>query len=334
MLELPGYKIEKEIGKGGMARVYLALHEGLQRQVAIKVMSKHLDEDMGFSERFMREARIVANLNHQYIVTVYDVNVFDGYHYIAMEYLPGGITLDTRIKQGITPQEGLETIKHIAAALGYAHSKDIVHRDVKPENIMYREDGSAVLTDFGIARSTTATTKMTVTGTVIGTPHYMSPEQAQGKELGPCSDIYSLGVVFYQVLTGNVPYEADSTVSVLLKHISEPVPTLEAELAIYQPVLNCMMAKDKESRYQNCDEIIADIDSLLTGGDASNATTVINQALQETVVQQAGIPYAGTQGLKQKQKFLIAAITAGIFVAASAGGYIVYEQNQAAKQQQ
>ncbi|MBT8438479.1 MAG: protein kinase [Gammaproteobacteria bacterium] len=334
MLELPGYKIEKEIGKGGMARVYLALHEGLQRQVAIKVMSRHLDEDMDFSERFMREARIVANLNHQHIVTVYDVNVYDGYHYIAMEYLPGGVTLDTKIKQGITPQEGLETIKQVAAALAYAHSKDIVHRDIKPENIMYREDGSAILTDFGIARSTTATTKMTVTGTVIGTPHYMSPEQAQGKELTLSSDIYSLGVVLYELLTGKVPYEADSTVSVLLKHVSEPVPSLEGELAIYQPVLDCMMAKDKESRYQNCGEIIADIDSLIAGGDASNATTVINQALQATVVQQADIPADGTPAIKRKQKRLIVAIAAGVFVAASAGGYLVYQQNQAAKEQQ
>jgi hypothetical protein len=199
---------------------------------------------------------------------------------------------------------------------------------------MYREDGSAVLTDFGIARSTTAATKLTTTGTVIGTPHYMSPEQAQGKELGPCSDIYSLGVVLYEVLTGKVPYEADSTVSVLLKHISEPVPTLEAELAIYQPVLDCMMAKDKENRYQDCNEIIADINSLLAGDNASNATTVINQALQATVVQQAGMPTAGTPAIKRKRKRLFAAITAGVFVAVSAGGYLVYEQNQATKEQQ
>lgn len=339
MLELPGYKIEKQIGKGGMARVYLAVHEGLHREVAIKVMSKHLDEDAGFSERFMREARIVANLNHQNIVTVYDVNVYDGYHYIAMEYLPGGITLDHKIKQGISPRDGIETIKQVAAALGYAHSKGIVHRDVKPENIMYREDGSAVLTDFGIARSTSSVTKMTATGTVIGTPHYMSPEQAQGQELGSFADIYSLGVVLYEVLTGKIPYDADSSIAIVFKHITEAVPTLESELSIYQPVLDRMMSKDKETRYHNCDEIIADINSLMSGGDASNATminnaTVINQAVQAGSRQNKTTVIAGQQASKPKNRFLIPAIAAGVLVVASAAGYIVYDQNQNAEQQQ
>ena len=339
MLELPGYKIEKQIGKGGMARVYLAVHEGLHREVAIKVMSKHLDEDSGFSERFMREARIVANLNHQNIVTVYDVNVYDGYHYIAMEYLPGGITLDHKIKQGISPQAVIDTIRQVASALGYAHGKGIVHRDVKPENIMYREDGSAVLTDFGIARSTTSATKMTATGTVIGTPHYMSPEQAQGQELGSFADIYSLGVVFYEALTGKVPYDADSSIAVVFKHITEPVPTLEGELAIYQPVLDRMMSKDKETRYQNCDEIIADINSLISGGDAFNATminnaTAINPAVQVGARQNKTTAVTGLQNSKPKNKFLIPAIAGGVLIIASAGAYVAYDQNRAAQEQQ
>ena len=324
-----------------MALVYLAVHEGLHREVAIKVMSKHLDEDAGFGERFMREARIVANLNHQNIVTVYDVNSYDGYHYIAMEYLPGGITLDHKIKQGITPEAGITTIQHVATALGYAHDKGIIHRDVKPENIMYRENGSAVLTDFGIARSTSSSaTKMTATGTIIGTPHYMSPEQAQGEELGPGADIYSLGVVFYEVLTGEVPFDADSSIAILLKHVSEPVPTLDAELAVYQPVLEGMLAKDTVSRYQDCADIVADLDSLVSGGAVSKKTlirnaTAINPATPAAI---AAIKKAegktGSQATPAKKKLLIPALAATVLVVASAAGYIFYDQNQAEQEQQ
>lgn len=349
-MEIPGYIIEKQIGKGGMARVYLALHEGLDRKVAIKVMNRQMDDDdSDFSDRFMREARIVANLTHQYIVTVYDVGMHDGYHYIAMEYLPGGITLDHKLKEGLSLQEGLTTIKHVAAALGFAHSKDIVHRDVKPENIMYREDGSAVLTDFGIARATTSATKMTATGTVIGTPHYMSPEQAQGQEIGAFSDIYSLGVVFYEVLTGNVPYDAESTIAVVFKHITEPVPKLEGEIAVFQPILDRMMAKTREERYETCDQIIADINSITGGGFADNATiindatiinnaTVINKAVTDAQARQT------QQAKKEKtNKKLFAALAVGAVAAIALiiGGYYYSQQSveeerlaQQARQQQ
>ena len=346
MLELPGYEIEKQIGKGGMAKVYLAVHKGLHRKVAIKVMSLHLSEDENFSDRFMREARIVANLNHQNIVTVYDVNVHNGYHYIAMEYLPGGVTLDHKIKEGLAPRHGVEAIKQVAAALGYAHSKGIVHRDVKPENIMFREDGTAVLTDFGIARSTnSAATKMTSTGTVIGTPHYMSPEQAQGQEVGSYSDIYSLGVVLYETLTGKLPYEADTTIAVIFKHITEPVPTLESELAKYQPVLNRMMAKKKEDRYQSCAEIVADMNSLLMGGEVSKAT-LINDAtrIQYDIKDKLARHQAAMADTHNKQstaanefsknKFLIPGIAASVLLLASIGGYIIYSQRQPASSEQ
>ena len=340
MLELPGYKINRQIGKGGMARVYLAVHEGLHREVAIKVMSKHLDEDSGFAERFMREARIVANLNHQNIVTVYDVNSHDGYHYIAMEYLPGGVTLEQKIKQGITPAEGLVTIRQVAIALGYAHGKGIVHRDVKPENIMYREDGSAVLTDFGIARSTTSATKMTATGTVIGTPHYMSPEQAQGEELTPGSDIYSLGVVMYETLTGKVPYEADSSIAIVFKHITEPVPTLDDELAVFQPVLDRMMAKDLSSRYQDCADLVTDLESLMSGGNVSKETlinnaTAINPASPATIAAAKRITgNVPAQDTQNRKKWRLPAIAASVLVAAAAGAYVVYDQDRAAQEQE
>jgi len=274
MLELPGYIIEKQIGKGGMARVYLALHEKLDRHVAIKVMSKHLDEDdSSFGERFMSEARIVARLAQQNIVTIFDVGTHDGYHYITMELLPG-TTLDDKIKQGLTPSESLSILKQVAAALDYAHQKDIIHRDVKPENIMFREDGSAVLTDFGIAKSTSAANKMTATGTIIGTPHYMSPEQAQGQKTGSFSDIYSLGAVFYEMLTGKVPYNADSSIAVVFKHITESVPELSGDLSKYQMLLNGLMAKNPEERYHSGQDIIADIEQLERDETPDNATRI------------------------------------------------------------
>lgn len=326
MLELPGYQIEKQIGKGGMAKVYLALHEGLHRQVAIKVMAKHLDEDdSGFSDRFMREARIVANLGHQNIVTVYDVGKHDGYHYIAMEYLPGGITLDHKIQEGFDVQKGLVTIQQIASALAYAHDKGIVHRDVKPENIMFREDGSAVLTDFGIARSTTSATKMTATGTVIGTPHYMSPEQAQGHEIGGYSDIYSLGVVFYEMLVGKVPYDADSTIAVVFKHITEPVPEFEGDIKQYQPILNNMMAKDKADRYQSCQEIIADLDKVIQGVTPASKATMVNTAINPAVTP-AQLNKKQSQSKNKKLPVAIAASITAITIVA--GTYFYYQHQQ------
>ena len=325
MLELPGYKLEKELGKGGMATVYLALHEGLHRRVAIKVMTPHHADEFNFGERFMREARIVANLSHQNIVTVHDVNRHNGYHYIAMEYLPGGMTLEHKIKNGLAPQQGLEIIKQMAAALGYAHSKGIVHRDVKPENILFREDGTAVLTDFGIARSTDLASKLTSTGTIIGTAHYMSPEQGHGQETGFYSDIYSLGVVLYETLTGKVPYMADSTIAVILKHVTEPVPTLEGALAIYQPVLNLMMAKNKDDRYRSCAEIINDLNCLATDGKISTAThnkyaTVL---IPPTGRKHTTLPGANANATKTNT-VLIAGLAASLLLMMLLAGYLFF----------
>ncbi len=276
MIELPGYTIEKQLGRGGMARVYLARHTGLDRLVAIKVLSKDLDGDKSFSDRFMREARIVASLNHQNIITVHDVGVHNAFHYIAMEYLPGE-TLDDKIKKKLDISQILGIIKQIASALDFAHKKGIVHRDVKPDNILFREDGTAVLTDFGIARSAKSETRMTATGTVIGTPHYMSPEQAQGQEIGPWSDLYSLGIVLYEMLSGEVPFDADSTIAVVFKHITEPVPDLPAPYAQYQPLVNTLLAKEPASRYQTGREVIADIECLDRGDTPANATLIFNQ---------------------------------------------------------
>ena len=278
-MEIPGYEIEKVIGEGGMARVYLALHKALNRKVAIKVMNRQQGADSESSNRFLREARIVANLTHPNIVTIHDVGEHDGHNYLVMELLPSGKTLSDKIKTGVDSQYALSIVRQVATALKAAHEKNIVHRDIKPDNIMFRADGSVVLMDFGVARSVDlAATQMTQAGLIIGTPQYISPEQAQGKNIGTYSDIYSLGVVFYEMLTGKVPYTADTPLALALKHVSEPVPKLTGNLAVYQPLLDRMMAKTREQRYSKCDQIIADIDRIGAGKSADQATQILSPA--------------------------------------------------------
>ena len=278
-MEIPGYEIEEIIGKGGMARVYLALHKALNRKVAIKVMNRQEGADSDFSDRFLREARIVANLTHPNIITIHDVGEHDGHNYLVMELLPSGETLKDKIKAGVDSQYALSIVRQVATALKVAHENNIVHRDIKPDNIMFRADGSVVLMDFGIARSVdSAATQMTQAGLIIGTPQYISPEQAQGENIGPYSDIYSLGIVFYEMLMGKVPYTADAPIALVLKHVSEPVPDLTGDVAVYQPLLDRMMAKKREQRYSNCDQIIADIDSIGAGKPAIQATERLSTA--------------------------------------------------------
>ena len=278
-MEIPGYEIEEVIGKGGMARVYLALHKALNRKVAIKVMNRQQGADSDFSDRFLREARIVANLTHPNIVTIHDVGEHDGHNYLVMELLPSGETLKDKIKAGVDSQYALSIVRQVATALKVAHENNIVHRDIKPDNIMFRADGSVVLMDFGVARSVdSAATQMTQAGLIIGTPQYISPEQAKGENIGPYSDIYSLGIVFYEMLMGKVPYTADTPIALVFKHVSEPVPELTGDVAVYQPLLDRMMAKVREERYSNCDQIIADIDSITVGTPAIQATEILSTA--------------------------------------------------------
>ena len=208
-LQIPGYRIMRELGHGGMAHVYLAVQESFGREVALKILSPHLADDDQFSKRFLREARIVSQLNHPNIVTVFDAGKQGKYHYMSMEYIPGKEL--KQLKGSISRKEGIRIVKDIARALDFAGSKGIVHRDVKPENIMiHQSDNRVILMDFGIAHGDDVTHGMTQTGKAIGTPHYMSPEQTKGLKVDHRSDIYSLGVVLYQLLAGYLPYEADS----------------------------------------------------------------------------------------------------------------------------
>ena len=253
---IPGYKTVKIIGKGGMAKVYLAIQESFDRQAALKIMSPHLTGDPIFGERFLREAKIIASLNHRNIVPVYEVGQHENFHYLSMEYLPGG-DLKSRLIKGIRPDEALAVICETASALSYAHSKSYIHRDIKPENILFREDNTSVLTDFGIAKALdTHDANMTSTGMIVGSPHYMSPEQALGKKIDTRSDLYSLGVVLYEVLVGRPLYKADSSVAAAVKHISEPIPKLPDCYACLQEILEKMVAKKPEDRFEALDKEI------------------------------------------------------------------------------
>lgn len=276
--DIPGYTILKQLGRGGMAAVYLALQESIDREVALKIMLPQLSIDETFSARFLREARISAKLAHPNIVSVFDVGVSGNTHYISMEYHPGG-DLKALMKQGVSVEQTLHIIKEIASALDFAGKKGFVHRDIKPENILFSQTGSAVLADFGIARATEKDTQLTATGSIIGTPQYMCPEQIQGKHVDNRSDLYSLGVVFYQMLTGKVPYTGDSAVSIGIKHISEPIPALAQSLSKYQSFLEKTMAKDPEHRWKNGSEMVTTLDAL-----QADETGTVSATIQTTLI--------------------------------------------------
>ena len=253
---IPGYTITRKLGEGGMANVYLAVQHSLEREVALKVMSPLLNSDPTFAARFKREARIIAQLSHASIVPVYEVGAHQSNHYLSMEYLPGG-DLKRRILEGqCDAGMAAKMCAALCAALDMAHRKGFVHRDIKPENILFREDGTPVLTDFGIARALDSGRSMTVAGMLVGTPDYMSPEQVKGLELDGRSDLYSLGVVFYEVLTGAAPFKADSTLSMALKQVSDSLPPLPPPYAAYQEFLDCLTAKDREERFASGAEVI------------------------------------------------------------------------------
>ena len=272
-MNIPGYRIEAELGKGGMATVYRGVQLAFERPVAIKVMLPALAADAEFSRRFLREAKLMAGLSHAHIVPVYDVGCHDGQHYLAMEYLPGG-TLKQRMRDGLNEADSVRVIRDIASALDLAGEQDLIHRDVKPDNILFRADGSALLTDFGIARPSLDTEQMTRMGTVVGTPKYMSPEQHRGKQIDPRADLYSLGVIFYELLSGSPPFTADDPMALGIKHITAPVPPLPTANKRYQPLVKKLLAKDPDNRFQRGQELIAALDQLAKGEDERTAATV------------------------------------------------------------
>ncbi len=260
-MQIPGYRIIRKINQGGMSTVYLAIQQSVRREVALKVMSPVLNANPIFSERFQREASIIGQLSHPNIVSIYDIGRYKNLNYIAMDYLPGG-TVHDKMVTGLSPAEALRITREIALALDHAHDKGYIHRDIKPENILFREDDSAVLSDFGVAKTVITASRMTNAGIVVGTPHYMSPEQARGKAIDGRADIYSLGVVFYEMLTGSVPYNAEEAVAIAIKHLTAPTPRLPPQHAIFQKVLNRLLAKEADKRFRRGKEVVAALDEV------------------------------------------------------------------------
>src|SRR5215210_4797119 len=254
------YEIIEELGRGGMALVYRAKDRQLEREVAVKVLPFSLAFDAEFVERFQREARTAAQLEHPNIISIYRVGRSGRVIYFVMKFLRGG-SLSTVLgsRKKLNPPEIRRLLLEAGSALGYAAQRGIVHRDIKPDNIMFDEFGQSVLTDFGIAKAASGQ-KLTGTGMSIGTPHYMSPEQARAQPIDGRSDIYSLGVVAYQCLTGTVPYDGEDSFSIGYKHITEPIPTPNLvtadERRIFE-VIKRMLMKDPFDRYQSCEELIA-----------------------------------------------------------------------------
>jgi eukaryotic-like serine/threonine-protein kinase len=290
------YRIVKPLGSGGMADVFLAHDDILDRDVALKVMSTRYASDDEFIERFKREAQSAAALSHSNIVSIFDRGSSeDGTYYIAMEYLPGGTLKDRIMSRGALPARTAAAVAlQIAEALRAAHERGVIHRDIKPHNILITESGDVKVTDFGIARAASSST-MTRTGSILGTAHYISPEQAMGEPVGPSSDLYSLGVVLYEMLTGELPYDADTPLGIAMKHVNghlRPPKAVDPSIPDGINAITCrLLSKDPEDRYASDAELIEDLERVAAGLAPANATTeMMTRRLSTTSPTRVGPP--------------------------------------------
>jgi len=251
-----GYRFIDKLAVSEHSAVYLAEKESEGIKVVLKVLRQVPDgsDGIGAFDRFLQEYELIAELEHPNIVKIYDLGVSDDHAHIAMEYLSGG-DLKRKIQEGINEKEAVDYIQQIGGALAKVHKVGVLHRDLKPGNIMLRDDGSIALIDFGLAKRMRLKLEMTDHGEIFGTPYYMSPEQGHANEADARSDIYSLGVIFYEMLTGEKPFLADNAMGIIYKHSNAPVPLLPLRLARYQAIMNLMLAKKPDDRLQSADEI-------------------------------------------------------------------------------
>jgi eukaryotic-like serine/threonine-protein kinase len=279
------YRVLRKIGSGGMADVWLAEDSHLQRQVALKVLHSRFAQDREFVERFRREAESAAGLHHPNVVAVFDRGEVEGTYYIAMQYLEGR-SLKQLIDIGLTPEQSVYLIRQVLEGARFAHRHGVVHRDLKPHNVIVDDEGKAVVTDFGIARA--GVSEITQTGSVMGTPHYLSPEQAQGEDVTPVSDLYSIGVILYEALAGRVPFEGESAVAVAMKQVSQAPQRPSSIKAEVSPALDAVVMRALEKspgdRFQNADAFIVALDNALKAGDELHGGTAAFAALPPVVM--------------------------------------------------
>lgn len=340
------YRITEKVGTGGMADVYKAVDEVLGRAVAVKVMHAKYASDANFAARFRQEAQAAANLQSPYIVNIYDWGQDDDTYYIVMEYVRGQDLKSMIQQQGALPSKKVADIgQQVCAALAVAHGYDVIHRDIKPHNIMVKPDGSVKVMDFGIARA--GNTTMTQTGSVLGTAHYVSPEQAQGKELTAASDLYSLGVVLYEAACGQLPFDADTPVAVALKQVKEqPVrpskinPAMDPSL---ENVIGRALAKDPHQRYATAEDMRRDLQKVVRGiavspgrgssdptvlaapvmagvaaGDETTVLPPVQSQFGHPTVSSAGVPLP-QRGEEKKSKWWLWLIIIALVLAAGLG---------------
>lgn len=323
---LGNYKIIGKLGQGGMATVYKAHELSLNRMVALKVLSPQLSEDKAYIKRFLREAQAAAQLNHPNIVQIYVIGEEQGVHYFAMEYIKGKSLADIRQEEGVLkPEDAVPIIRQVAEALAEAHKAGLVHRDIKPSNIMIDAAGRPKVTDFGIAYVSYANTKLTRDGSIIGTPEYLSPEQCEGKTVDQRSDIYSLGVTLYELLSGKTPYEADTPVSMLMKIVKGEFPPLrEVNPNVpesLQAIVDKMMLKDVKQRYQRMEEVIKDLLKLEPGKRVPATAVVEEVAVRQEIA-------AGSKGNK-RAAIIVAAIIVILMGGAFAAKMLYFDKKAA-----
>lgn len=254
-LAVKGYRIVRKIGSGGMSEVYLAVREADQRELALKVLDTDINDDVGLLHRFIQEYALLAQIDHPNVARIYDQGFADAHAFLTMEYFAGG-DIKHRIAAGMTQAQALGVTVQVALALTQIHALGIVHRDVKPDNLMLRQDGSVVLIDFGIAKHADHALGHTLHGEIVGSPYYLSPEQAAGRAVSASSDIYCLGVIFYEMLTGARPFKADRVEVLLAQHLFSPPPRLEAQHTDLQELLDQMMHKDPALRLGSAQAVV------------------------------------------------------------------------------
>ena len=326
------YRLGRRLGSGGMADVYLATDELLGRQVAIKILSDRFARDDGFVERFRREASAAAGLNHPNIVAVYDRGEAEGTYYIAMEFLDG-----PTLKQEITQRAPLPEAEAIGwatqalDALDFAHRRGVIHRDVKPHNMVLTDDNRLKVTDFGIARAQN-TQEMTEVGSIVGTAQYLSPEQARGQAVGPQSDLYSMGIVLFEMLTGELPFTGDGAVDIAMKQVSDQPPSLRSKNRLVSPELEQVvmraLAKDPALRHSSARAMADELRRVSRGGAVSADT---QQATQVISAQQAAatavLPPAPPSAPAGPKRSLLPWLLVVLFLVVAAGiGLVVYQQ--------